>query len=54
LKNIIKNLFYIIKKNPRKYLTTQKNLKSSKHRQIADFISGMTDRYAINLYNNLK
>ena len=53
-KNIIKNLFYIIKKNPRKYLTTQKNLKSSKLRQIADFISGMTDRYAMNLYNNLK
>jgi len=53
-KNIIKNLFYIIKKNPRKYLTDQKNLKSSKHRKIADFISGMTDRYAINLCNNLK
>ena len=53
-KNIIKNLFYIIKKNPRKYLNVQKNLKSNKFRDIADFISGMTDRYAINLYNNLK
>jgi len=53
-KRIVKNLFDIIKKNPRKYLTTQKNLKSNKYRDIADFISGMTDRYAINLYNNLK
>ena len=32
----------------------QKNLESNKHRDISDFISGMTDRYAINLYNNLK
>ena len=53
-KSIVKNLFDIIKKNPRKYLTAQKNLKSNKYRDIADFISGMTDRYAINLYNNLK
>ena len=53
-KRIVKKLFYIIKKNPRKYLTIKKNLKFSKHRQIADFISGMTDRYAMNLYNNLK
>jgi dGTP triphosphohydrolase len=26
----------------------------NKHRAIGDFISGMTDRYAINLYNNIK
>jgi dGTPase len=25
-----------------------------KYRAISDFISGMTDRYAINLYNNYK
>jgi hypothetical protein len=25
-----------------------------KFRAISDFISGMTDRYAINLYNNYK
>ena len=53
-KSTIKNLFYLIKKNPKKYLNAQKNLKSNKYRDIADFISGMTDRYAINLYNNLK
>ena len=29
-------------------------LKENKNRAITDFISGMTDRYAINLYNNTK
>ncbi len=29
-------------------------LKKNKERAISDFISGMTDRYAINLYNNYK
>ena len=53
-KSIIKNLFYIIKKNPKKYLNVQKNLKSNKYRDIADFISGMTDRYAIKLYKKIK
>ena len=28
--------------------------KGNKHRAIADYISGMTDRYAINLFNNIK
>jgi len=29
-------------------------LDKNKFRSISDFISGMTDRYAINLYKNLK
>ena len=29
-------------------------LSKDKYRAISDFISGMTDRYAINLYNNIK
>jgi dGTPase len=29
-------------------------LTKDKYRAISDFISGMTDRYAINLYNNYK
>jgi dGTP triphosphohydrolase len=29
-------------------------LRKNKTRTIADFISGMTDRYAINLYNSTK
>jgi len=29
-------------------------LTKDKYRAISDFISGMTDRYAINLYNNYR
>ena len=29
-------------------------MKYNKHRAIADFISGMTDRFAINLHKNIK
>jgi dGTPase len=52
-KMIIKKLFSIIKSNPRKFLTKDQ-LTKDKFRAISDFISGMTDRYAINLYNNFK
>ena len=52
-KKIIRKLFDEIYSNPRKYLSKEQ-LKLNKHRVIADFISGMTDRYAINLYNNIK
>ena len=50
---IIKKLFNIIKSNPRKFLTKDQ-LTKDKFRAISDFISGMTDRYAIKLYNNYK
>jgi dGTPase len=52
-KVIIKKLFSIIKLNPRKFLTKDQ-LTKDKFRAISDFISGMTDRYAINLYKNFK
>ena len=52
-KLIIKKLFYKIKKKPIKFLS-KKQLFKNKNRAISDFISGMTDRYAINLYNNIK
>ena len=52
-KKIIKKLFMTINKNPRKFLTKDQ-LRLNKHRAIADFISGMTDRYAINLYESTK
>ncbi len=52
-KIIIKRLFKIIKSNPRKFLTKDQ-LTKDKYRAISDFISGMTDRYAINLYNDNK
>jgi dGTPase len=52
-KVIIKKLFDIIKLKPRKFLTKDQ-LTKDKYRAISDFISGMTDRFAINLYNNFK
>ena len=52
-KVIIKKLFSVIKSKPTKFLSKDQ-LTKDKYRAIADFISGMTDRYAINLYNNFK
>ena len=52
-KVIIKKLFNVIKSKPIKFLSKDQ-LTKDKYRAIADFISGMTDRYAINLYNNFK
>ena len=49
-KSIIKRLFNTIKLNPKKFIA-QEQLTGNKYRAISDFISGMTDRYAINLYN---
>ena len=54
-KKIINFLFTKIKKNPKKYI--KKNLikiSQNKERAVCDFIAGMTDRYAINLFNSLK
>ena len=52
-KLIIKKLFNKIKQNPKKFVSYD-HLTLNKFRAISDFISGMTDRYAINLYNNIK
>ena len=52
-KSIIKRLFNKIKKNPEKFIVKDQ-LVRNKYRAISDFISGMTDRYAINLNNNYK
>ena len=52
-KKIIKKLFYKINLYPRKFIS-KKQLSISKYRAISDFISGMTDRYAINLHNDIK
>ena len=52
-KLIIKKLFNLIKKNPRKF-PLNKQISFDKFRAISDFISGMTDRYAINLYKSIK
>ena len=52
-KLIVKNLFNRIRRNPRKFISKEQ-LSKGKYRAISDFISGMTDRYAINLHNNIK
>ena len=52
-KYIIKKLFEMITKNPKKFIS-RKEFSIDKFRAISDFISGMTDRYAINLYKDLK
>ena len=52
-KKIVKNLYSLISKKPNKFLN-RKQLREDKNRAISDFISGMTDRYAINLYKNTK
>tara|TARA_S200000501_G_C20566923_1_gene631222 strand:- start:363 stop:611 length:249 start_codon:yes stop_codon:yes gene_type:complete len=53
-KMIIKFLFSKIRKNPKKYINNKFLNKMSYERIVSDFIAGMTDRYAINLYKQLK
>ena len=53
-KNIITKLFTKIKRNPKKYINIKKYNSPSIERIICDYIAGMTDRYAINLYNQIK
>jgi len=47
-------MFIRTQKQERKFIN--KNMQNSNHveRSISDYIAGMTDRYAINLYNFLK
>mgnify|MGYP001211205510 CR=1 FL=1 len=53
-RKVIFELFKFIKKNPKKYVNTKKYRNSNLERIICDYIAGMTDRYAINLYNKIK
>ena len=53
-KKIIRNLFIKIKKNPKKFININKYKNPNLERIISDYIAGMTDRYAINLYNKIK
>jgi len=52
-RKIVKKLFLIIKNKPKKFIDI-KDLQKDNNRAVADYISGMTDRYAVNLYKNLK
>mgnify|MGYP001342502416 CR=1 FL=1 len=53
-KKIINDLFRFLLKNPKKYINNDLFKDQQKERAIADFIAGMTDRYAINLYKKIK
>ncbi len=53
-KKIIKKLFLIINKKPKDFLKGKFIDNFDKYRKVCDFIAGMTDRYAINLYNKIK
>ncbi len=53
-RKVITKLFSQIKKNPKQYIKIKKYGNSNIERIICDYIAGMTDRYAINLYNRLK
>ena len=53
-RKVIIKLFSKIKKNPTRYINIKKYNNSNTERVICDYIAGMTDRYAINLYNQIK
>ena len=52
-KKIINFLFLKIKRNPSKFINKSIYTKDNFERNICDYIAGMTDRYAINLYKSL-
>ena len=53
-RKVIKKLFSQIKKNPKQYINIKKYDNKNTERIICDYIAGMTDRYAINLYKRIK
>ena len=53
-KKIVEILFNHLSKKTSKYIGKKILNINTKERAIADFIAGMTDRYAINLYKTLK
>ena len=53
-KKIINDLFKYLLKNPKKHISKVMFQNEQKERVIADFIAGMTDRYAINLHKKIK
>ena len=51
---IVKRLFDKIIKRPKKFIKNYNLNNIKKERMVCDFIAGMTDRYAIKLYNSIK
>ena len=53
-KKIIYDLFKYLMKNSKKHINKKLFEREKKERVIADFIAGMTDRYAVNLHKKIK
>ena len=53
-KKIVNDLFKYLSKNYKRHINKQLFKNEMKERVIADFIAGMTDRYAINLHKKIK
>ena len=53
-KRIINDLFKHLLKNSKKYINKNMFKNEHKERVIADFVAGMTDRYAIDLHKKIK
>ena len=53
-RKVIFKLFTKIKKSPKQYINIKKYSNLNIERIICDYIAGMTDRYAINLYKKIK
>jgi len=53
-KKIIELLFKKIRQNPKKYIKKENFNNLSIERNVCDFIAGMTDRFAINIFNKIK
>ena len=53
-RKVISKLFTKIKKKPKQFINIRKYNNSNIERIISDYIAGMTDRYAINLYDQIK
>jgi len=51
---IIKKLYIYLIKNNKKFITVESKKKWGLERSVADFIAGMTDKFAIYLYNKIK
>ena len=53
-RKVITKLFTSIRRNPKRYIDIKKYNNPNLERIICDYIAGMTDRYAINLYKKIK
>ena len=51
---IIKNLYIYLIKNNKKFILPDLKKKWGLERSVSDFIAGMTDKFAIDLYNKIK